>query len=61
MRRLVLRTLRVWPKNPFDKEIIYVTHRLTQPSLQEARNRDEIILVQSLPVGVKVDRKYETK
>ena len=47
-------------KQPFDKEIMCVTHRVTQTSLQEARNRDGIIWVQSMPVGVKVDRKYET-
>lgn len=48
-------------KQPFDKEIMCVTHGLTQPSPQEARNRDGVIPVQGLPVGFKVDRKYETR
>lgn len=48
-------------KQPFDKAIMCVTHGLTQPSRQEARNRDGIILVQSPPVGVEADRKCETK
>ena len=42
---VLMNTVKVWTK-PFDKDIMGVTHGLTQPT--EARNRDGIIQEQSM-------------